>query len=41
MELITTLLNGAAFVLIIAVSLGGFAAAVACALVLLIGHHHS
>jgi hypothetical protein len=39
MELLMTLLNGMAFALLIAVSLGGFVASVACALVLFIGHH--
>jgi hypothetical protein len=39
MEFVITLLNGAAFLLLIAISLGGFAASVACALVFFAGRH--
>jgi uncharacterized membrane protein YdjX (TVP38/TMEM64 family) len=39
MEFVITLLNGAAFLLVIAISLGGFAASVACALVFFVGRH--
>jgi hypothetical protein len=39
MELILTLLGYAGLVVLVAVSLGGFAASVACAMILLVSNH--